>query len=95
MAKTQQARLIYEQAKNDKNQITANLKLAFLAKKAITYAISNYNHEQNNVIYRKRYDKTLENIEGWLAVDCLSFGNDYLETSTNLSQTYITYLLII
>ena len=97
MAKTQQARLIYEQAKNDKNQITANLKLAFLASQSnYLNAISNYNHEQNNVILSKKiYDKTLEKYREGLvsSIELSEAGNDYLETSTNLSQSIYNLLI--
>ena len=97
MAKTQQARLIYEQAKNDKNQITANLKLAFLASQSnYLNAISNYNHEQNNVILSKKiYNKTLEKYREGLvsSIELSEAGNDYLETSTNLSQSIYNLLI--
>ena len=97
MAKTQQARLIYEQAKNDKNQITANLKLAFLASQSnYLNAISNYNHEQNNVILSKKiYDKTLEKYREGLvsSIELSEAGNDYIETSTNLSQSIYNLLI--
>ncbi len=97
MAKTQQARLIYEQAKNDKNQITANLKLAFLASQSnYLNAISNYNHEQNNVILSKKiYDKTLEKYREGLvsSIELSEAGNGYLETSTNLSQSIYNLLI--
>ena len=97
MAKTQQARLIYEQAKNDKNQITANLKLAFLASQNnYLNAISNYNHEQNNVILSKKiYNKTLEKYREGLvsSMDLSEAGSDYLETSTNLSQSIYNLLI--
>ena len=97
MAKTQQARLIYEQAKNDKNQITANLKLAFLASQSnYLNAISNYNHEQNNVILSKKiYDKTLEKYREGLvsSIELSEAGSDYLETSTNLSQSIYNLLI--
>ena len=97
MAKTQQARLIYEQAKNDKNQITANLKLAFLASQSnYLNAISNYNHEQNNVILSKKiYNKTLGKYREGLvsSIELSEAGNDYLETSTNLSQSIYNLLI--
>ena len=97
MAKTQQARLIYEQAKNDKNQITANLKLAFLASQSnYLNAISNYNHEQNNVILSKKiYDKTLEKYREGLvsSIELSEAGSDYLERSTNLSQSIYNLLI--
>ena len=97
MARIQQAHLKYEQAKNDKNQITESLELAFLASQSnYLNAISNYNHEQNNVILSKKiYDKTLAKYREGLvsSMELSEAGTDYLETSTNLSQSIYNLLI--
>ena len=73
------------------------MKLAFLASQSnYLNAISNYNHEQNNVnLSKKIYDKTLEKYREGLvsSIELSEAGSDYLETSTNLSQSIYNLLI--
>ena len=96
-ARIQKARVKYEQAKNDKNQISESLELAFLASQSnYLNAISNYNHQQNNLVLSKKiYDKTLTKYKEGLvsSIELSEAGTNYLETSTNLSQSIYNLLI--
>ena len=96
-ARIQKARVKYEQAKNDKNQLAESLELAFLVSQSnYLNAISNYNHQQNNLVLSKKiYDKTLTKYKEGLvsSIELSEAGTNYLETSTNLSQSIYNLLI--
>ena len=96
-ARIQKARVKYEQAKNDKNQLAESLELAFLASQSnYLNAISNYNHQQNNLVLSKKiYDKTSTKYKEGLvsSIELSEAGTNYLETSTNLSQSIYNLLI--
>jgi len=96
-ARIQKARVKYEQAKNDKNQLAESLELAFLVSQSnYLNAISNYNHQQNNLVLSKKiYDKTLIKYKEGLvsSIELSEAGTNYLETSTNLSQSIYNLLI--
>jgi outer membrane protein TolC len=96
-ARIQKARVKYEQAKNDKNQLAESLELAYLtAQSNYLNAISNYNHQENNLVLSKKiYDKTLTKYNEGLvsSIELSQAGTEYLETNTNFSKSIYNLLI--
>jgi len=97
LARIQKARLKYEQAQNDKNQIAESLELAHLAAQSnYLNAISNYNHQQGNLVLSKKiYDKTLVKYREGLvsSLELSQTGTEYLESNSNFSQSIHNLLI--
>jgi outer membrane protein TolC len=97
MARIQHARLKFEQAKNDKSHIEESLELAYIAAQSdYLNAISNYNHQENNLsLSKKIYDKTIAKYREGLvsSLELSQTGNEYLETNTNFSQSIYNLLI--
>lgn len=96
-ARIQQARLKYEQAKNDKSYIEESLKMAHLtAQSEYLNAISNHKHQKENLdLSRKIYEKSLLKYKEGLvsSTDLSQAGTDYLEHNTNYSQSIYNLLI--
>jgi len=97
MARIQQARLKFEQAKNDKSHIEESLELAYIAAQSdYLNAISNYNHQEKNLsLSKKIYDKTIAKYREGLvsSLELSQTGNEYLETNTNFSLSIYNLLI--
>ena len=96
-ARIQKAKLVWEQAKNDKIQIEESLKLAHLtAQSAFLNSMSNYNHQENNLkLAKKIYDKTLAKYREGLvsSLELSQAGTDYLESNTDFSTSIYNLLI--
>jgi len=96
-ARIQKARVKYEQAKNDKDQLAESLELAYLtAQSNYLNAISNFNHQENNLVLSKKiYDKTLTKYNEGLvsSIELSQAGTEYLETNTNFSKSIYNLLI--
>ena len=96
-ARIQKAKLKFEQAKNDKENISTNLELAFLVNQSnYLDAINKYNHEKNNLILAKKiYEKTLTKYREGLvsSIELSRSGRDYIESNTNLSLSIHNLLI--
>ena len=96
-ARIQKARLVWEQAKNDKIQMQENLALAHLsAQSNFINASSDYTHQEHNLALAKMiYEKTLAKYREGLvsSLELSQAGTEYLQTNTNFSKS-IYHLLI-
>ena len=96
-ARIQKARIKYQQAKNERKQVEEGLKLAHLtAQSTYLTAISNYNHEENNLALSKKiYEKTLTKYHEGLvsSIELSEAGGDYLKTKTNFSTSIYNLLI--
>ena len=97
MARIQQASLKHEQAKNDRAHIEEQLELAYIAAQSnYLNAINDYNHQENNLsLTKKIYDRTLVKYREGLvsSLELSQAGTDYLETSTNFSNSIHNLLI--
>jgi len=96
-ARIQKARIKYEQAKNEKLLITQSLELAHLAAQSnYLNAISNLNHQENNLeLSKKIYEKTMTKYKEGLvsSIELSQAGTDYLETNTDFSKSIHNLLI--
>jgi outer membrane protein len=96
-ARIQKARLVWEQAKNDKIETEEGLALAHLAAQSqFINSISDYNHQENNLgLAKKIYQKTLAKYKEGLvsSLELSQTGTEYLESNTDFSKS-IYHLLI-
>ena len=96
-ARIQKARLVWEQAKNDKIQMQENLDLAhLLAQSNFINASSDYTHQEHNLILAKKiYEKTLAKYREGLvsSLELSQAGTEYLQTNTNFSKSIYDLLI--
>jgi len=96
-ARIQKARLVWEQAKNDKIQAEESLALAHLAAQSnFINASSDYNHQENNLTLAKKiYDKTLAKYREGLvsSLELSQAGTEYLQSNTNFSKSIYDLLI--
>ena len=96
-ARIQKARLVWEQAKNDKLEAEESLALAHLAAQSqFINSISDYNHQENNLALAKKiYEKTLAKYREGLvsSLELSQAGTEYLQTNTNFSTSIYTLLI--
>ena len=96
-ARIQKARLVWEQAKNDKMQTEESLALAHLAAQSnFINASSDYNHQENNLALAKKiYEKTLAKYREGLvsSLELSQAGTEYLQSNTNFSKSIYDLLI--
>ncbi len=96
-ARIQQARLKYEQAKNDKLHTEEALKMAHLTSQSeYLNAINNLNLQKKNLdLSKKIYEKSLLKYKEGLvsSTDLSQAGTDYLENNTNYSGSIYNLLI--
>ena len=96
-ARIQKARLVWEQAKNDKIQMQENLALAHLsAQSNFINASSDYTHQEHNLALAKKiYEKTLAKYREGLvsSLELSQAGTEYLQTNTNFSKSIYDLLI--
>ena len=96
-ARIQKARLVWEQAKNDKLHIEESLTLAHLnAQSEFLNSVSDYSHQENNLALSKRiYRKTLAKYKEGLvsSLELSQAGTDYLQSNTNFSKSIYDLLI--
>ena len=96
-ARIQKARLVWEQAKNTKNQTEESLQLAHLsAQSEFINSVSNYEHQETNLVLSKKiYEKTLAKYrEGLISsLELSHVGTEYLNANTNFSKNIYTLLI--
>jgi outer membrane protein TolC len=96
-ARIQKARLVWEQAKNDKIQMQETLALAHLsAKSNFINVSSDYTHQEHNLALAKKiYEKTLAKYREGLvsSLELSQAGTEYLQTNTNFSKSIYDLLI--
>ncbi len=96
-ARIQKARLVWEQAKNNKFETEESLQLAHKAAQSqFINSISDYNHQENNLkLAKKIYQKTLAKYREGLvsSLELSQAGTEYLQTNTNFSTSIYSLLI--